>query len=248
MFDSYKDIFEKRGATYHEAMQTWPRARDQEFEAIVSRANIAPGEIVCDMPSGGGYLRNYLAKDQHLISIETSASFFAALPDSDVDEKYLCELDETPVQTGTVDVALSLAGLHHLEDKSATFREMYRILRPKGRAVVADVAAGSITASFLNVFVHENNQMGHEGIFLDETTRRNIRAAGFDIIADETVNYHWCFKNAADMSRYAELLFGIDLADHDKISAGIAEHLGTEAVGDQTGMNWTLDFISCVKS
>ena len=38
--DNYRDIFNSRANSYHQAMQTCPRARDDEFHAILSLAEI----------------------------------------------------------------------------------------------------------------------------------------------------------------------------------------------------------------
>ena len=52
----YRSIFDARGDAYHRAMVEFPGARQQEFEHIVRVANVRAGQVVCDAPSGGGYL------------------------------------------------------------------------------------------------------------------------------------------------------------------------------------------------
>ena len=55
MFDSYAEIFAERGAAYHRAMAECPNARDAEFLAVLEPL-AGRGGLLCDMPSGGGYL------------------------------------------------------------------------------------------------------------------------------------------------------------------------------------------------
>ena len=81
VFDTYKDIFNKRGKAYHEAMALAPDARKQEFDLILEQAQIKEGQTICDMPSGGGYLQYYLPEfDIDLISVESSREFFELIP------------------------------------------------------------------------------------------------------------------------------------------------------------------------
>jgi hypothetical protein len=41
-------------------MRQSPHARDSEFLAVLEPIRDAPPGLVCDMPSGGGYLADYL--------------------------------------------------------------------------------------------------------------------------------------------------------------------------------------------
>ena len=60
MFSTYKDIFDKRGLAYHEAMLKYPHARSHEFESILEQALVQSGQTLCDMPSGGGYIQRFI--------------------------------------------------------------------------------------------------------------------------------------------------------------------------------------------
>src|SRR3954470_22553532 len=75
MFDTYKDIFNARGAAYHQGMLEQPRAREQEFASILRHAKPRDGQVLCDMPSGGGYLRHFVDADVTFICVETSKAF-----------------------------------------------------------------------------------------------------------------------------------------------------------------------------
>ena len=59
MFDTYSEIFDQRGAAYHHAMALCPNARDAELLAVLEPLARRPG-LLCDMPSGGGYLAAHL--------------------------------------------------------------------------------------------------------------------------------------------------------------------------------------------
>ncbi len=56
MFEAYESIFSRRGQAYHRAMQLVPSARRNEFSAALEQVDLRRGDVVCDVPSGGGYL------------------------------------------------------------------------------------------------------------------------------------------------------------------------------------------------
>jgi SAM-dependent methyltransferase len=244
----YKDIFQKRGGAYHQAMRDCPDARREEFDAMIERAAARPDQVLVDMPSGGGYLPYYMKGElPHIHFIETSEAFFKHCPTGPRIESHHAELTALPLADSSVDAVISLAGSHHLSDRPAVWREAMRVLRPGGRFVLADVRLGSPQDDFLNRFVHENNSMGHEGEFLCGTQRAELREAGFEILADDEVRMRWHFADGAEMARYVKLLFGMDKADEETVADGIRLILGADADSSGVHMNWALDYITCGK-
>lgn len=60
--DTYEDIFKERARQYHYAMATYPNARNEEFVALFKGlAPFSENENIADLPSGGGYLSQYLS-------------------------------------------------------------------------------------------------------------------------------------------------------------------------------------------
>ena len=244
MFDTYKDIFNARGAAYHQAMLEDPHAREQEFGAALSRVRLKPGETLCDMPSGGGYLWQFLREpDVKLLCVETSATFADKCPRSTNVRSVLGELNAVPLEAGSTDAIISLAGLHHVGDRPAVFAEMRRLLRTGGRVCVGDVAADSPQARFLDEFVDQHNSMGHHGEFLKTgEVRAELRDAGFAVEDVGHDRYHWTFASETAMARFCRLLFGLDQADEEMTLAGIREYVGCDQVDGRWRMNWALTF------
>ena len=190
MFQSYEQIFSKRADAYQKAMELYPTAREREFQLTVKFADIKPGDIVCDAPSGGGYLRSYLPIEvQRYLAVETAPDFTGHCPMGEHDRIILSPLDNIAIENNSVDVCINLAGAHHLESKPDFFREVARILKPGGRFVIADAETGTSVDQFLNEFVDQHNTMGHEGIFLDMQTTADVIACGLRIQTDELISY-----------------------------------------------------------
>lgn len=246
--DDYQAIFNTRADAYHEAMLKWPHARDSEFNNLLKDLSLTSGMNIIDVPSGGGYLANYLPTDIHLHHLETS-ELFAELCHSGSQHKLsLCQLDTLPVENHSIDLALSLAGLHHIEDKKPLFGEIFRALKPGGIVKIADVYEQSPTAKFLDGWMSKNNSMGHHGWYLNERTMQQLQGVGYQNVRAKQESYYWKFTSESDAAAYCKKLFGINLATQDEVSKALKHNLGfINYPTGEVGLNWQLLYISAEK-
>lgn len=240
---NYSDIFELRGRLYHQAMREFPDARVNEFLSVIREARIVPGMTIVDVPSGGAYLSRHLS-DVELIGLETSQTF-AELATEKTQSVLLYEDNMFPLKDACSDRVLSIAGLHHVENKCEVFSEMRRILTPGGRVLVADVAEDSFVRSFLDDFVGRYSETGHSGWYFGDTTRTELHDAGFNIVNDKRLDYLWCASNINQLAEFCRLLFGMVRADTSTVADGIRDYLGIRELGDQVGLNWQLHCFAC---
>lgn len=115
----------------------------------VRAAGLRPGEIVVDLGSGGG-IDTILAA--HAVAPAGKAIGLDMLPEmlevaarnaADAGVRNVewvrGELEAVPLPDGSVDVVISNGVLNLSPRKSRAFAEIFRILRPDGRVVVADI-------------------------------------------------------------------------------------------------------------
>lgn len=238
MFDTYADIFKKRARDYHRAMKACPEARNSEFHAVLEPIRKGRPGLVCDMPSGGGYLARYLWDGMDYLAVDPATDFFVEWPGPL--RRVVAEISNVPLADNSVDYVVSLAGLHHEPSLPRAFNEMRRLLRPGGRAVIADVASDTRPAQFLNGFVAENCPMGHDGLFLDERTSPALEAAGFSIADDRMVEVPWVFDGFEEAGEFCRYLFGMTVLSASETAEAMAREIGFGTVDGPPQLRWTL--------
>jgi len=229
---NYEQIFEQRGGAYDHAMRRWPDARRDDFRVPLQVLAPQPGEAIVDVPAGGAYLRHYLPAGCRWFGHEPCASFHLETPAVD--------LLPLPWADGFADAAISIAGVHHLEDKRPLFRELRRVVGDSGRFVLADVHEASAVAVFLDRFVGRYNSTGHQGVYLGPHTLEELTESGWEVETADRRPFCWWFRDGASLAQYCRMLFDVRGADDATIRDGVERLLGTQATEPGIGMNWEL--------
>jgi ubiquinone/menaquinone biosynthesis C-methylase UbiE len=193
--------------------------------------------FVADVPAGGGYLQQYLPDFCRWEGHEPCDAFTGhGVPA--VTSRPLLPL---PWSDGEVDVAMSLAGIHHIDDKVPLFKECFRVVKPQGHLVVSDVHANSNVAHFLDDFVGRYNSTGHQGVFLGPQTADTVREVGWQIIRSETVQVPWIFSDRWSMASFCLELFDLQQVTLEEIIDEIEFRLGVSTLsGGCVAMHWSL--------
>jgi SAM-dependent methyltransferase len=233
----YADIFAQSGKDYHQAMLLCPEAREAEFLAVVESLKLAQGQKVLDLPAGGGYLRNYLPEHIDYTGLDFAASFS---PDIDIEK---CAETQLNLPSGLFDHVVCIAALHHIENRAGFFRETKRVLKPKGRFLIADVLTGSPQDRFLNGFVNQWNSLGHNGVFLTpHTETRLLETLGF-ACSLYTKSFLWKFPSEIAAHEFIRLLFHLDLAPSAAELNDQLNILGITRDHQCLTLPWSLTFI-----
>lgn len=228
---SYAEIFGLRGGQYHQAMARFPAARACEFQSLFQLAALQGGESVLDIPSGGGYLQGFFPQAR-VTSLELAAGFSTAVP-------VVSPLGDWPVRD--VDRAVCLAALHHIADQPGFLRNVRRHLRPGGWLHLADVAAGSAIARFLDGFVGRWNGQGHEGIYLDPD--RPVWTGLGKVIRAAPVICPWRFADTNEMAEFCAGLFDLRRCPPELLLEELRREIGIRETPEGAELLWSLLYV-----
>jgi len=244
MQKNYEAIFNLRGSAYDLAMKYFPFARIEEFMQVISAAAIHSGMVVADVPAGGGYLKNFLPNDVVCYEHEACDAFHGGAANANA----ITSLVPFPWENASIDVLISLAGLHHQQDKTAFFKEAFRVTKPKGKMIVSDVMEKSDVALFLDDFIGNHNSTGHEGIYLNANTEKEIQAAGWVVENVSKNDFAWKFDSTKSMILFCKKLFDLPNTSDEVVLEAIHQYLGMMDCPDGSiGMHWQLLTITASK-
>ena len=154
----------------------------------VALSSLKCGEIVLDLGSGGG-LDCFLAAKRvgdrgFVVGVDMTPEMIskanqnkAKLSVANVEFR-IGEIERLPVETSSVDVVISNCVLNLVPDKVSAFKEIYRVLKPEGRACISDV----VLVSPLPEDIQKDPEAWAgciAGAILKEAYLRLIKDAGF---------------------------------------------------------------------
>jgi SAM-dependent methyltransferase len=209
-----------RGMRFNAAMRLAPDARSAELAAlrqVLNENGVSRCKRIVDLGAGQGaatsVLTEYLADDGELIAIDRSAQLLEQIPAHPRVRTLASNLDRIDVPSGSVDLVVSLATFHHVQDKTMVLAEMRRILAKDGLLLIVDVEHGSQAQGFLDEVVKTHCITGHDADFLDpEWVQLLARRSQMLHVRSACVPTPWQFESEAQMLTFMRDLFGLRIS------------------------------------
>jgi arsenite methyltransferase len=162
-------------------------------------ANLKPGETVLDLGSGGGIdcflSARAVGPSGYVIGVDMTDSMLelanknrAKMGITNVEFRK-GEIENLPVESGTVDVIISNCVINLSPDKAAVFRDAFRVLKPGGRFTVSDMVTEGEFPAQLKANI--NAWAGCISGALDQADYlAKLKAAGFtDVLVESRTSY-----------------------------------------------------------
>lgn len=167
------------------AYEGWGRDEWQRPEEVIRALGLHAGDRVADLGSGSGYftfrLANAVGPTGHVYAVDVDESLNAYVA-ARAREKgvgnvsvVLARYDDPLLPDPGVDVIFTSNTYHHLEDRTAYFRNARRYLRPGGRVAILDLAG---KGWFDSLFGHWTQA---------ETIRHEMEAAGYRLAQEPAI-------------------------------------------------------------
>jgi len=240
--------FSIRGELFRIAHEIAPDARIRELEAVKLLADPKPGEVAADITAGIGFLSSAL-------SHWTQARVYAISPDEKQYEilakisptlvfpikgsiDNLSSLSELPLSG--LDLIVSLAQIHHVQNQKAMLLNVSKLLRPGGRFIGVDVGAGTPLSAHFDLFVDKFCITGHKAQWLEEERLRSLlEGVPLDLIEISIKPLSMIFQSEVEMYLFFKGLHALDLKEADIINE-LKKRLGFYKDGDAIHLNWPL--------
>ena len=174
-------------------------ALSRHNEVMADRAEVRPGQHVLDAGCGVGGTSCWLAQHRDAVVTgitvvpEQVARARAIAAERGLTSRVAFELADyshLPYADHTFDVVWAQESLCHSLDKGATYRELFRVLKPGGRLVIAEYMRQSRDLSRVDAYIVRRWLVGWAMPDLDSISEHeaSARAAGFDPVQlrDET--------------------------------------------------------------
>jgi len=189
------------GGTMAEGFYNEDMARQQERLAATSDMvaqrrvlldllNLEAGERVLDVGSGNGIfareMLNVVGKDGQVRGVDSSAAMVAMASRLCPEGRFLeGNATDLPVEDRSFDAVTASQLLCFVADNDKAVAEMFRVLRPGGRAVILDSDWGSLVWNCRNRDLMDRSISMLTGPYADahvpRTLSRRLMAAGFEI-------------------------------------------------------------------
>lgn len=153
----------------------WYRTRRDILDSILEALPLdRERSLLLDIGCGTGGGSLVLSRYGRAVGLDASLNSFTMAPERPYTHRVVGSAEVLPFADEVFDVVCALDVIEHVDDDVAACREIRRVLRPGGTAIV-------FVPAFQVLWGWNDTQAGHRRRYTKETLRRTIEAAGLSV-------------------------------------------------------------------
>jgi SAM-dependent methyltransferase len=144
----------------------------------------------------------------------------------------------------SIDAIWSFGAMHHVFDKTTSFKNFHKALKGGGRLVIGDVFSGTTLAQHFDDRVAKFCVTGHEVAFWSRGYADSLCFLnGFEKPAFYDFNASWVFDKKEDIGDFLYKLHAMTKTTPGECLNGAEEILGVKEKNGKFYLNWTMTMI-----
>lgn len=236
-----------RAQLYKDALSDFPNARKGDIELMKQYLKPKTGEVVLEVGAGNGLFSGAIAdavlpKGKLIVSDPSLEQLHGVkeLQRSNVEILHV-GADELNLPESSTDAVWSFGAVHHIFNKTKSFKNFYKALKSGGRLIIGDVFVGSKLAQHFDDRVAKYCVTGHDVSFLSpEYTESLCQIVGFQKPEFHNFNARWEFDSREDVGAFLYKLHAMTKTTPEECLRGAEDILGIEEKDGKFYLNWPM--------
>lgn len=239
-----------RAQLYKEALTEFPRARAGDIVLMHKYLSPQTGETILEVGAGNGLFSGVIADvllpgGKLIVTDPSKEQLFGV---SELGRKNI-EIrnegaDTLTIQENSVDAIWSFGAMHHVFNKTASFKNFFNVLKQGGRVVIGDVFSGSDLARHFDDRVAKFCATGHEVSFWSREYAESLCFLnGFEKPEFFDFNAMWVFDTKKDIGVFLYKLHAMTKTTPEECLQGAEEILGVTEKEGKYYLSWPMTMI-----
>ncbi len=239
-----------RAQLYKEALSDFPNARHGDIELMKKYLAPRSGENILEIGAGNGIFSGHIAdavlEGGKLIVSDPSREQLDGVSELNRSNIEIRNegADNLTLEQSSVDAIWSFGAMHHVFNKTASFKNFHRVLKPGDRLVIGDVFSDSTLAKHFDDRVAKFCVTGHEVAFWSREYAESLcYLNGFEKPTFYDFNANWVFDTKEDVGMFLYKLHAMTKTTPEECLEGAEEILGVTESDGKFYLNWPMTII-----
>ncbi|MEK7135990.1 MAG: class I SAM-dependent methyltransferase [Patescibacteria group bacterium] len=236
-----------RAKLYAEALTDFPQAREGDIELMKKYLCPNPREVILEVGAGNGLFSGVIADallpEGRLIVTDPSSEQLHGVADLNRSNIEIRTegTDTLILDENSVGAIWSFGAMHHVFNKTTSFKNFFRCLKSGGRIVISDVFSGSTLAKHFDDRVAKFCATGHEVVFWSREYAESLCfLTGFGKPEFHDFNAKWVFNKKEDIGVFLYKLHAMTKTTEEECLSGAEKILGIAEEGGKFYLNWPM--------